>query len=206
MLKLDHIAVIASSLEVGRAYVRDRLRVDVPLGGQHPMMGTHNRLMRIGEEEYFEIIAINFDAPSPDRPRWFGLDERHYNEKPELHWIVGTDDITTSLRNTPAEAGEATPMTRGDLEWQISIARDGRLPLDGAFPSLIEWGTVPHPADRMEDLKCSLVELAIQHPKADKIKAFLREQLNDPRVRVEYGHTPQMMAEFDTPSGRHRLD
>ena len=32
-------------------------------------MGTHNLLMRIGDQVYLELIAIDPEAPTPGRPR-----------------------------------------------------------------------------------------------------------------------------------------
>ena len=40
---LDHVTIGCASLAQGIAYVRERLGVEVPAGGQHPRMGTHNR-------------------------------------------------------------------------------------------------------------------------------------------------------------------
>jgi len=206
LLKLDHIAVVAATLEDGCAWVRERLGVDVPAGGKHPLMGTHNHLMRLGDGEYFEIIAIDPEAPAPDRPRWFGLDEPPGKTDPVLHWIVATDDIESCLREALPESGEALTMTRGDLSWRISIAADGQLPMSGAFPSLIDWGTTPHPSARMTDLGCRLVSLTVRHPAPERISAFLATGMNDPRVRVEPADNAEIIAAFETPTGLRYLD
>ena len=76
MTELDHIAVIAPSLAAGIAYVHDVLGVEPPKGGAHPQMGTHNHLLRLGEDVFLEVIAVDPDAPQPAHRRWFGLDDQ----------------------------------------------------------------------------------------------------------------------------------
>ena len=57
--RLDHIVVGASSLESGAEYVEQALGVQVPDGGEHVMMGTHNKVTTLGDGVYLEIIAVN---------------------------------------------------------------------------------------------------------------------------------------------------
>ena len=45
MLKLDHFAVAAETLEAGRAYAEEALGVTLRPGGQHAHFGTHNMLL-----------------------------------------------------------------------------------------------------------------------------------------------------------------
>jgi len=47
MTELDHLTIAAHDLVQGVAYVRDALGVDMPTGGAHPRMATHNRLLRL---------------------------------------------------------------------------------------------------------------------------------------------------------------
>ncbi len=75
MSKLDHLAIVAPTLEEGVAYVEKTLGVPMAAGGKHPEMGTHNRLLRLGDDIYLEVIAVDPEAPRPERPRWFGLDD-----------------------------------------------------------------------------------------------------------------------------------
>ncbi|WP_393939598.1 VOC family protein [Piscinibacter sakaiensis] len=53
-------------------------------GGAHPHMGTHNRLLRLGDHCYLEVIAIDPAAPPPARARWFGLDRLAPDAAPRL--------------------------------------------------------------------------------------------------------------------------
>ena len=44
-LALDHLAVVAKTVEEGAAFVEAVLGVQPTRGGRHPEMGTHNQLM-----------------------------------------------------------------------------------------------------------------------------------------------------------------
>ncbi len=49
---MDHMAITAPSLEAGVEYVRQTLGVGPQAGGEHPRMGTHNCLLKLGEKFY----------------------------------------------------------------------------------------------------------------------------------------------------------
>ena len=178
LLQLDHFTVAAESLRAGVAHAEAALGVSIPFGGVHPLMGTHNHLLRLGEALFLEIIAPDPAAGPLPRRRWFSLDDTKRRAElavsPRLlTWVVATDDIEAALRQVPHAAGPAVTLTRGDLKWLISVPPDGAMPFDGAFPTLIEWPRGPHPASRMPDLGCSLVALEIAHPEAETIEPIV---------------------------------
>jgi len=181
---LDHITVVADSLEQGAAYVREHLGVSAQLGGEHPKMGTHNLLLKLGNELFLEIIAINPQSKAPKQSRWFGLDTLKGRVPRLATWVIGTKDIQSDLTKSPLELGKATEITRGELTWKISIGNDGELILDGAYPSLIEWPTGVHPASGMKDLGCSLLSLEVHHPDAKAIQQLLNNRFFDDRVSI----------------------
>ena len=135
-------------------------------------MGTHNRVLSIGSARfpraYLEVIAIDPDGIVPARPRWFGLDEpalrRALEAGPRLiHWVARSDDVraaAAAFRAAGFDPGEvihaerATP--QGMLRWQISVRPDGRRLVNGAVPTLIEWGDV-HPASSLPPSGCALL-------------------------------------------------
>ncbi len=205
-LVLDHLAVVAPSVESGVAHVRTALGIDVPPGGAHPLMGTKNHLVRLGDACFLEIIAIDPDASAPDRPRWFDLDRRG-DAPPRLeHWLLGTPDLDATLAEAGDLAGKALHQTRGELAWRISVAADGALPLGGAFPSFLQWPAGPHPAGRMPELGCRLVRLDVEHPEAGRIAKFLAGRLDDDRVRVGERARVRLRATIDTPDGVRVLE
>ncbi|MEP2981478.1 MAG: VOC family protein [Lentilitoribacter sp.] len=199
-LVFDHIAIVARSLDEGVDYVRDQLGIEMPPGGQHPFMGTHNRLLALNETEFLEVIAIDPDAQRPDRPRWFGLD--HFDGTPKIGtWILGSPDIAESFDKAH---DRIIDMTRGDLKWQITIADDGVLASDGAFPQLIQWPQGPHPAGKMVKQNCRLHSFKIVHPEALKINEFVDDALVDTRISIVQGDV-SFEAVFETPNGLKTL-
>ncbi|MDN3276511.1 VOC family protein [Frankia sp. RB7] len=209
MLFLDHITVAASSLAEGVAYVEQALGVPMSGGGVHPLMATHNKFLRLGEALFLEVIAPD-PAATASRPRWFALDAPKTHEvlanSPKLMvWVARTPDIVASLAAMPNAARPAITVTRGDLAWLISVPPDGLMPLDGAFPTLIQWPQGVHPASRLPDLDCSLVELEVAHPDASAIQSSLKGFLDDPRISFRTDPTPSLNAVIRTPSGDRLL-
>lgn len=184
MLSFDHIVIAAPTLSEGADYVRDLTGIDMPKGGEHPLMGTHNCLLRLGTDEFLEVIAVNPDAPAPSRPRWFGLDQPV--QHPHLaHWVVRCTDMAATRPHLPDLLGPAIPLTRGDLRWLLTVPEDGALPMQGAMPSLIDWQTEALPPTKMTGAGAVLETLAISHPDAAQIRDSL--PLTDPRITYVTG-------------------
>lgn len=130
--RVDHLVIAATDIDRGADWAERMLGVRVPVGGVHPAMGTHNHLMRLGDEMFLEVIAINPDGAVPDKPRWFGMDDPSVRQRLErepafLAWVANTDDIHGLLDAAPISFGRATPVTRGSLNWQFALPSDGRL-------------------------------------------------------------------------------
>lgn len=203
--EIDHIIVTAASLEAGAEYVRRALSVEMQKGGEHVRMGTHNRLLKLGEKLYLEVIAVNPGAPSPGRPRWFQLDEPASVKAPRLAtWAARCDNIHATLAASPVPLGKIELMSRGDFEWSITVTPDGRLPLDGNAPTLIQWRSGNHPAETLKDLGCSLVSLEGTHPQAGAVTGLLRAIGFEGGFRVSRGE-PRLVARIRTPAGERRL-
>jgi len=198
MLKLDHIAVAAATLDEGVAIVEETLGVSLSGGGEHPLMGTHNRLLGLGDV-YLEVISINPDAPAPDHPRWFDLD--HFAGAPRLtNWICRSDDLDAAIAASPDGVGVPVALSRGDLCWRMAVPEDGRLPFDNAYPALIQWQGALHPADLLADAGCRLRRLEVAHPQAEALQQALGGFV-DPRVAVVQGDHVAYRAEIETPHG-----
>ena len=161
---IDHIVIAAPSLESGEAFVQQALGVALQAGGSHPRMGTHNLLLRLGDKTYLEVISPDPSAPSPDRPRWFGLDNLPAHGAPRLlTWVAWTSDIRAAAAAASEDLGPIEAMNRGAFRWQITIPGDGAPVLGGAVPALIQWETGGHPAAGLEDRGLSLESLTIFH-------------------------------------------
>lgn len=210
---LDHLVVGAANLDQGVKWIRQTLGVEIPRGGKHVVMGTHNCVMQIGREVYLEVIAINPDAPTPKRPRWFGLDNPTVRDalkrQPRLlTWVVNTDDISISLQQTEFPFGNVEAMSRDNLQWSVTIPSDGNLFEGGVVPMLIQWQTPVHPATKMAELGCTLEGLEIHHAQPDTIATIL-EQI-DALGLIEIhalpaGSPPYLTAHILTPLGSRTL-
>jgi hypothetical protein len=206
---IDHIAITAPSLEIGSEYVRQTLGVSPEVGGQHPRMGTHNRLLKLDEKCYLEVIAVDPDVPGPKRPRWFQLDEPDLSRPVRLAtWIARTNDITAAAKVSPIPLGAIEPMSRGQLNWLITIPSDGSLPLQGIAPTLIEWPAGEHPAALLPESGCALVRLEGFHPEAEKVLRVLDAIGFEGDFRVcelSPEQKPYLVAHIQTPAGLRQL-
>lgn len=175
-LELDHVVVAARTLEEGAHMLARRLGVDIPAGGRHEKMGTHNRVMAIGGGAYLELIAVDPAAPAPVRPRWFDLDDRWLaralDDGPRvITWVLRTENLA-DLAPDSNLYGSPLPMARDSLRWLITVPEDGRLPGGGFLPTLIEWQCTP-PADDMPDLGVRLRSLTLRHPSPEWLSSHL---------------------------------
>ena len=98
--KIDHVAIGAADLDQGVAALKSDLGVEVPRGGEHPAMSTHNCVMKAGEESFLEVIAVNPDAPPPGRTRWFTLDD------PATQARLARIDRSDGRWRSPADAAD----------------------------------------------------------------------------------------------------
>jgi hypothetical protein len=214
--QLDHLVIGAATLDEGVAWCETTLGATPGPGGEHPLFGTHNRLLRLHSEAappaYLEIIAIN-PAATPRRGagqrRWFDLDDGDLRatlaqDGPQLiHWVASVPDIAAALtawralgidRGPALAASRATP--HGLLQWQISVRDDGQRLMGGALPTLIQWGAT-HPSDTLPDSGLRLAGLGLQHPQAGLLRqALALTGLNG--VRVADG-PPVLRADLDRP-------
>jgi Glyoxalase-like domain len=199
MLRIDHLAVVAGRLEDGVAAVETLLGVPMAGGGKHALMGTHNRLLGLGDL-YLEMIAVDPDAPDPGRPRWFDMDR--FSGPPRLaNWVAACADIAAEVAQGPDGIGTPLALQRGDFCWQMAVPDDGRLPFDGGFPALIRWEGTAHPAPALPDHGLRLTRLEIAHPRAAAVRAALAGRLDDPRVVILDAPAPALRAVIDTPQG-----
>src|SRR5438874_9394603 len=195
MTTTDHLIVTAPDLASGAELVRRALGVELQTGGKHVRLGTHNLLLKLGDAIYLEVIAPDPDAPEPGRPRWFELDDRR---PPRLAgWAARTSDVRATAAASSEPLGTIAEMSRNDLNWLITIPDDGKLPLGGAGPALIEW-RAPHPAEKMRDAACSLVALEVFHPDPQRVSALLQSLSLRDAVSVSRAQRPHLVARFHT--------
>ena len=206
---IDHLVFGCDDLHNGTAYLEQTLGVGFSGGGKHTLMATHNRLLRLQDSIYFEVIAIDHEALQKHgdigHKRWFSLDEdrtkQRLAESPRpLTWVVAVDDIYDVVSKCGYDAGKITTMTRDDLEWVLTIAEDGALVEDGLLPGLIQWPGGRNPANKLPESGTRLERLILQHPQPDAIKQIIYQLGIDGPVEVRSGPT-DLIFEMRTNAG-----
>ena len=204
--ELDHLIVAAQTLEEGEDRLEALLGLRPRRGGTHAGMGTHNSLLGLGERCYLELIAIDPDATTPLRPRWFELDTAAMRASlaggPRLiHWAARCANIDAARRAATIDPGTAHDMARGAFRWRITIPDDGHLPGGGVAPTLIEWPDARHPADALADSPLRLASLSAAHPEPAAIRTALAALSLEDALQVTFGAKPRLAAMLKTPRG-----
>lgn len=188
---VDHVVIRADSLDSGAAYAQAELGIDLATGGTHALMGTHNLLAGVGGP-YLEVIAVDPQAPAPERARWFALDDG-IPAPGLIAWVVRVDALPDDPRT-----GARLALSRGDLAWQVTVRDDGQVPFDGAGPLLIAWDGAP---PSVAPSGTRLVSLVAIHPEPADLNALLDGLDLAAPVSVQAGEAPRLLAAFDSPRG-----
>ena len=180
MLSLDHIVISSESLAVGQAFIEDKLGIRADTGGEHPLFGTHNKLVSLGDT-YLEVISVSPDLIPETTPRWFNLD--HFNGPPTItNWVCGTNLSEFAPSTIMNGMGDILNLSRGSLKWRITVPKDGKLPYEGAAPALIDWGDSKHPTDTLKETRCRMTKFRIKHKFAASLRSSLSGLLSDQRI------------------------
>lgn len=210
MLQLDHITVIAPSLAEGVAHVRACLDIDVPFGRQHPYMGTHNHLLRLGDSVYLEIIAVDPAAAHPGRRRWFGLDDlatvrTDWDSGFRLRgWVARTEDIDAVLPEHENVLGRKIELS-GSTPFFFAVPDDGSLPRGGVAPSVIDRRGKPPSMAAMADRDARLQSLIIEHPEPMQVAALYQTLRIDTPPAIRQADRFRYRALIQTSAGPKEL-
>lgn len=217
---VDHLVVFAADLAGGMDWCQRTLGISPTAGGEHPLMGTHNRIFNISSPRhpraYLEIIAINSGATSAlpaGARRWFDMDDATLQQQvaqhgPQLiHWVASVPEVAASHAALAAQDIErgaiitaSRPTPNGLLQWQITVREDGLRLMDGCLPTLIQWGAT-HPCDSLPASGVQLQQLTLQHPQAATLRAACEAIGVASHVAITAGDAPQLTAQLTTPRG-----
>lgn len=216
--QVDHLVIAASTLDEGVAWCERTLGITPGPGGEHPLMGTHNRLFSVETSLYpriyCEIIAIHSGAVSARKQgdkRWFDLENEALQDNlkkngPQLvHFVASTPNASAALQTLTqlgidrGELLEASRMTaQGKLSWKITVRHDGQRLMHGTLPTLIEWGDI-HPTQSMAASGVTLQALTASLPNTDDLRtAYTAIHLQG--LEVVPG-LPNLVATLQTPRG-----
>ncbi|MEO8022982.1 VOC family protein [Polaromonas sp.] len=229
--QVDHLVVMAASLDQGVQWCEATLGIIPGPGGEHPLMGTHNRLFSVASpafpRAYFEIIAIQ-PGVTPVRPpgkhRWFDMDDPHLQARvasdgPQLiHFVASVPGVASAVKALSAQGldrGAVVQASRqtasGLLSWRITVRDDGQRLFYGGLPTLIQWGLASedpahaaHPLDAMQPSGVRLEALRVSHPQPKKLQAA-HAAIGLVDVGVIQG-APNLVATLTTPRGLVTLE
>lgn len=184
--------------------------VPIQHGGSHETQGTHNRLIRLSDDQYLEVIAINPAGKKPSHPRWFDLDNPTLQSAivdiPQLiSWAVRVSDIKQVIQIPPYDQYIVHSLSRGDLHWQAALTPDGRLPEGGILPLAIQWQVDLIPPKRLPDRGCKINELTIRHPNSKLIESKLTAMGLATPISIYQEDQAQLIVDLQIPNGSVRL-
>lgn len=229
--QVDHLVVMAASLDQGVQWCEATLGITPGPGGEHPLMGTHNRLFSIAgpafPRAYFEIIAIQpgvTPARPPGKHRWFDMDDpvlqsRLSGEGPQLiHFVASVPGVVSAVKALAAQGLDRGAVVQASrqtasalLSWRITVRDDGQRLFYGGLPTLIQWGRASedparaaHPLDTMQASGVTLEALRVSHPRPEKLQAGY-DAIGLVGVTLAQG-APSLVATLQTPRGRVQLE
>ena len=152
---VDHLVVLAADLASGVDWCERTLGITPTAGGEHPLMGTHNRIFNVASpthpRAYLEIIAINPGASkaiSTGARRWFDMDDANLQAEvaqhgPQLiHWVASVPEVAAqcaALAALDIEHTWAIDLVNVLHDAGVETALNFRVPaqvVDEAFASL----------------------------------------------------------------------
>ena len=206
---IDHIVIGAANLEKATEKVEELLQTKFSTSGKHSLMATHNRLARLQNSAYMEIIAIDPSASFPkscfQEQRWFSLDspttQRRLTTGPQpLCWVVAVNNIEQFASNCGYSPGRVTEMSRGDFRWKLTVPNNGDLSEGGILPVLIEWPKGKNPAEAMPESNLVLKQITLFHPSPDFIEPILSAMDIAGPINIKLGEAAIQFI-FKTPNG-----
>ena len=206
---IDHIVIGAADLEKATKSIEQFIKADFSSGGKHPLMATHNRLIKLQNSIYMEVISIDPGVTMPQssghKKRWFSLDSRSTKRRLSLApqplcWVAAVDNVEQAVSHCGYNPGKIIEVTRDDLRWRLTVPENGKLSFDGVLPILIEWPNGKNPAERMPESNVCLQQLTLFHSNPKKIKGILSKLNILGPINIELGE-PRIQFSLKTASG-----
>ena len=167
MHNLDHIVLGSLTLEEGTEFLENILQAKLSDIGYHKDMGTHNRVIRISERVYLEVIAIDPKISNLNNRKWFNLDNSKLQSKlkksPQIiGYVIENNDMNIIKYYDPFFES-----SRDIYKWQFAMPTFNKNVLDseiieeGMIPSLISWKS-DKPVYQMKKNQFELISLEIK--------------------------------------------
>ncbi len=173
MYKLDHIVFGAYTLEEGTEFVENILQANLSDIGYHKDMGTHNRVIRISDQVYLEVVAIDPQIRNLKNKKWFNLDNPKLQYKlkksPQIiSYVIENNDL-----KIPKYYDPFFDASRDNYRWQFAMPTckknilQSEIVESGIIPSLISWKS-EKPIYQMKKNQFELISFEISFSKTQK--------------------------------------
>ena len=201
-LRLDHFICGGRDLDAMMTTFQSLTGVAAGRGGRHPGLGTHNALASLGDDVYFELLAVDptqrdslagtmggrIDAFAA--PRLFA-----YMMKGEAlerqHEVLKRHGIAADL----FDASRTTTDGR-TLRWRLLVPHDN--PFGDCVPKFIDWKDTVHPATTSAP-GCRFESFELGHPEAERLNTLLGEL--GAGLKAERTDQPWFKLRMQTPKG-----
>jgi len=173
MHKLDHIVLGSFTLEEGTEFLENILQAKLSDIGYHKDMGTHNRVIRISENVYIEVIAIDPKRKNLNNRKWFNLDNSNLQSKLKISPQIIGYVIENNDRNINKYYDPFFEASRDSYKWQFAMPTfknnilDSEIIEAGIIPSLISWKS-DKPVYQMKKNQFELISLEIRLSESQK--------------------------------------
>ncbi len=176
MSKIDHIVYAVPNLQQGMDDFEKLSGVRPTYGGKHLHQGTHNALVNLGENIYFELLAIDPDNNNVPAPLWMGMNL--ITEPTITRFAIKSNDMERDCsileKINPLLAETKTGMREKKdgtiLNWRLSIPLAS--PKIEMIPFLLDWQDSQHPTESLKQ-NCSIIDFRLHHPAASTLKKQL---------------------------------
>ena len=202
---VDHLLLGTRDLDAGIEWVAKKFGVRAAVGGSHPGRGSRNALIAFRQRRYLEIIA-----PDPTQPPENLTRNLRTLEEPRLiAWASASTDLSALAKRLqergqrvtgPLDGARIRP-DGGKLAWR-TLSLEEAFEQAGAdpIPFFIQWSPESSHPSQDSPQGCDVIGFAIEHPKADAVRALLAQAGIDADVRQ--AKSCRLIATLDTPNGR----
>lgn len=199
---IDHIVYAVANLELSIEKFKKATGLEVYAGGEHPDWGTHNAIVRIGEQTYLEFLAKKKTGQPVHNQTWMGLD--FLDGDKITRWALASKDVEQDVKYLQKYKQELATIVIGSraidehkmLNWLMTTVLPS--PEVEPAPFLIDWKKSEHPTSAIPQ-NCSIKSFIIEHAESEVLKKLL-EKLQCP-IEIYPSHTTQLKLVLDTPKG-----
>jgi len=199
-LQIDQVVLGISDLDAGIREFEELTGVRPVRGGDHPELGTHNALVKIGNRIYLEILAPRPGAEVHESLRSLS----DLDQLTPVMWAVSTSDLDRT-RDSLIEAGFelSEPLAASRVQEDGPTLRFRVSEMSTSYPSsrpfLIEWDEdSPHPSES-SPVACQLRWFRVIDPQLDELRRLTRQL--GLGIGVEQGPQQSFAVGLDSPEG-----